>query len=77
MDGDDLAILAKSARPFSRECADALHQFAYNLKDKQDGEAVQVPDFEALYSISLYDVLAQAAGVTGVLRDDRQWRPRR
>ena len=33
---------------------------------------MQVPDFEALYSISLYDVLAQAAGVTGMLRDDRQ-----
>ncbi len=72
LDRDDLCILPKLVRPFSPECADALLGFAVGLTDKRDGDAVDVPDFEALYGQSLYDVLAAAAGISGRLRDDQQ-----
>ena len=72
LDRDDLCFLPKLVRPFSPECADALFRFAAGLTDKQDGEAVDVPDFAALYGVSLYDVLASAAGIAGRLRDDQQ-----
>ena len=72
LDRDDLCFLPKLVRSFSPECAEALLRFAVGLTDKRDGEAVDVPDFGALYGLSLYDVLASAAGTSGRLRDDQQ-----
>ena len=69
---DDLYSLTKLVRPLSDDLAEALICLADSLKGLSDGDAVEVPDFEALYGVSLYEVLAQAAGETGRFRDDQQ-----
>jgi hypothetical protein len=69
---DELLFLPKLVRPLSDDLAEALLSLAINLGTLSDGDAVDVPDFEALYNVSLYDVLASAAGATGRFRDDQQ-----
>jgi hypothetical protein len=69
---DELLWLPKMVRPFSSEFADALPHFALEVGAKKDGDVVEVPDFEALYDVSLYEVLASAAGASGIFRDDQQ-----
>lgn len=69
---DDLMFLPKLVRPLSDDLAEALLTFAVGLRDRQDGDAVEVPDFEAVAGVSLYDVLGLAAGAAGRFRDDQQ-----
>jgi hypothetical protein len=70
--GDDLLFLPKLIRLYSTECADAVMDFAAGLRRVEDGAAVEVPDFAAIYDLSLHEVLATAVGATGRLRDDQQ-----
>jgi len=70
--GDDLGFLPKLIRPRSPECADAVMRFAEGLSRVADGDLVDVPDFEATYGVSLYEILADTVEKTGRTSDDQK-----
>jgi hypothetical protein len=70
--GDDIQLLVKPIRPISSDFANALTDFAVQLKGATDGDAVEVPDFGNAYGASDYDILAAVGNATGRLTDEQQ-----
>jgi hypothetical protein len=72
LDRDNLLALVKPVRGVSSALADALEDFAIEIRHIEDGAMVNVPDVVAVSGASPWEVLASAAGITGRFRDDLQ-----
>jgi hypothetical protein len=69
---DDLLLLVRPVRAVSGALADALWDFAEQLRHRQNGGAIDVPDFAANHGVPLYDLLAATSERRGKLRDDQE-----
>ncbi|MBB3175615.1 hypothetical protein FHR90_003477 [Endobacter medicaginis] len=64
--------LVKPLRPISAALANAIDDFATDLRHVEEGALVAVPDFSIGTGATLSDILVAAAGITGRWRDDQQ-----
>ena len=67
-----LLLLFGLVQQHSPTCADAIADFANDLRTVKDGDLVQVPDFAALYGVSLHEVLADTVSGHAGYRDDQR-----